>query len=65
MKSKRIPKPPKLRYVAKPKSRPKPGLKSALLCAVLGHKENPGWYIDSHGGLDGLSYCERCGKYME
>jgi len=34
-----------------------------IICAVLGHVVNEGIYVDNHGNEDGLSYCERCGKY--
>lgn len=34
-----------------------------IICLVFGHKVNEGLFIDSHGELDGLSFCERCGEY--
>ena len=34
-----------------------------IICKLVGHKVNDGEYLDSHGELDALSFCERCGKY--
>lgn len=64
-----IPPPPSLWVPSKPPSLPKAPRKpladrvpviGKVLCAFGLHDVDPGLYIDSHGGLDGLSFCRRC-----
>ena len=33
------------------------------MCVTWGHKVVEETYIDSHGGLDGIERCARCGTY--
>jgi hypothetical protein len=52
--------------MAEPIRRPT-GLALAIakaLCATWGHDEVEETYIDSHGGLDGILRCKRCGAYI-
>jgi len=44
------------------RTEPRPTLINKIICAVRGHVRCEFVYEDSHGGLDGMTFCSRCGK---